>query len=102
MININLAKLQKLLLIFRPQVVKERDSTLLRAELLSIEQLKRHAITLAKQHQINPHIGPDKLLARLADNESVITSAYQVVITSSGNTEKTKPAHIATIVLNMK
>ena len=89
MININLAKLQKLLLIFRPQVVKERDSTLLRAELLSIEQLKRHAITLAKQHQINPHIGPDKLLARLADNESVITSAYQVVITSSGNTEKT-------------
>ena len=88
MIKINLAKLQKLLNIFRPQAIKERDPILLRAELLSIEQLKRHAITLAKQHQINPHIGPDKLLARLADNERVITSAYQVVTASSGNAEK--------------
>ena len=89
MFDINLAPLQKLLRFLRPQAIKERDSTLLRAELLSIEQLKRHAITLAKQHQINPHIGPDKLLDRLVDNERVITSAYQVVTTSGGNSEKT-------------
>ena len=89
MININLAQLQKLLHFLRPPGIKERDSTLLRAELLSIEQLKRHAITLAKQHQINPQSGPDKLLARLADNERVIASAYQVITASNGNTEKT-------------
>ena len=88
MININLAPLEKLLRFLRPQAIKERDSALLHAELLSIEQLKRHAITLAKQHQINPHIGSDKLLARLADNERVITSAYQVIAASSGNIEK--------------
>ena len=73
---------------FSPKVTAERDSTLLRAELLSIEQLKRHAIKLAKQHQINTHIGSDKLLARLADNERVITSAYQVITASNANSEK--------------
>ena len=89
MININLAPLQKLLHFLRPPSIKECDSTLLRAELLSIEQLKRHAIKLAKHHQINPKIGLDKLLARLADNERIITSAYQVITASSGNSEKT-------------
>ncbi len=70
------------------KVTSERDSTLLRAELLSIAQLKRHAIKLAKQHQINPHISSDKLLARLADNERVITSAYESITASSVNFEK--------------
>lgn len=89
MININLAPLQKMLHFFRPPAAKERDSSLLRAELLSIEQLKRHAIKLAKQHQIDPSIRPDKLLARLADNERVISSAYQIITTSSGNNNET-------------
>ncbi|MBC7755096.1 MAG: hypothetical protein H7Z20_00330 [Bdellovibrio sp.] len=83
MININLAPLQPIVDFFRPPVVKERDSSLLRAELLSIEQLKSHAVKLAKQHQIDPSIRPDKLLARLADNERVIKSAYQLITTSS-------------------
>ncbi|MEQ1599230.1 MAG: glucoamylase family protein [Methylotenera sp.] len=74
--------------VFRPHSIEERDSTLLRAELLSIEQLKRHAITLAKQHQIDPKIRPDKLLARLADNERVISNAYQAITSSSGNSNK--------------
>ena len=88
MININLSNLQKLLHIFRPQATKDRDSILLRAELLSIEQLKHHAITLAKQHQINPSTCSDKLLSRLADNERVITSAYQIITVSNGIAEK--------------
>ena len=83
MININLAPLQQLLHIFRPPAAKERDSSLLRAELLSIEQLKSHAVKLAKRHQIDTSIRPDKLLARLADNERVIKSAYQLITTSS-------------------
>ena len=74
---------------FSPKVITERDSTLLRSELLSIEQLKRQAIKLANQHQINPHIGSDKLLARLADNERVISSAYQVITASTADSQKT-------------
>jgi cyclic beta-1,2-glucan synthetase len=52
---------------------------LLRSELLSIEQLKRHAVTLAGQHRIDPRPGPDRLLPRLAENERVLLAAYDVV-----------------------
>ena len=87
-ININLLPLIELRRLFRPTPTKERDATLLRAELLSIEQLKRHAILLAKQHQINPQFGADKLLSRLDDNERVIASVYQVITKISGHSEK--------------
>ncbi len=52
---------------------------MLRSELFSIEQLKRHAATLAGQHQINDRPGPDRLLPRLADNARVLLAAYDVV-----------------------
>jgi len=61
-------------------VLHTRQNTeLLRSELLSIEQLKRHAITLAGQHRIDPRPGPDRLLPRLADNARVLLAAYDVV-----------------------
>ena len=41
----------------------ELDTELLHAELLSIEQLKRHAVTLAEQQQINPHPGASSVTA---------------------------------------
>ncbi|WP_206668782.1 GH36-type glycosyl hydrolase domain-containing protein [Lacisediminimonas profundi] len=56
-----------------------RDSELLRSELFSIEQLKRHAATLAAERRIDPHPGPDRLLPRLADNAQVLLAAYDVV-----------------------
>ena len=43
------------------------------------EQLKRHAVTLAGQHRIDPRPGTDRLLPRLADNERVLMAAYDVV-----------------------
>ena len=52
---------------------------MLRSELFSIEQLERHALTLAGQHKIEPHPGADRLLPRLADNASVLMAAYDVV-----------------------
>jgi Cellobiose phosphorylase len=52
---------------------------LLRSELLSIEQLKHHAVKLASQHSIDPSPGPDRLLPRLADNARVLLAAYDVV-----------------------
>lgn len=57
----------------------DHDTELLRAELFSIEQLKRHAVTLADQHRIEPSPGPDRLLPRLADNARVLLAAYDLV-----------------------
>ncbi len=67
---------------------KEKDSDLLRAELLSIEQLKRNAIALARQHKVSSSFGPDYLLARLSDNARVILGAYQAISIANTNTEK--------------
>ncbi|MGB3211476.1 MAG: glucoamylase family protein [Desulforhopalus sp.] len=60
-----------------------RDTELLRSELFSIEQLKRHAVKLAEKHKIERHSGPDKLLPQLADNARVLRTAYKVVTTAA-------------------
>ncbi|KAF0192801.1 MAG: hypothetical protein FD165_571 [Gammaproteobacteria bacterium] len=70
----------------------DRDTELLRAELLSIEQLKRHAVTLAGQHKIDPHRGPDRLLPRLADNARVLLAAYDVVTSAATPGQRIAPA----------
>ncbi|HUH59626.1 MAG TPA: glucoamylase family protein [Candidimonas sp.] len=51
----------------------------MRAELFSIEQLKRHAVTLAGQHRIDRRPGADRLLPRLAENTRVLLAAYDIV-----------------------
>jgi hypothetical protein len=51
----------------------------LRAELFSGEQLQRHAVALAGQHQLDPKRGPNRLLLRLADNKQVLIQAYDLV-----------------------
>ena len=55
------------------------DAELLLSELFSIDQLKRHAVTLAAQCRIDSRRGPDRLLPRLKDNERVLLRAYDVV-----------------------
>ncbi|MFZ0107204.1 MAG: hypothetical protein WAK92_10105, partial [Thiobacillus sp.] len=67
----------------RSALRNDHDTELLRSELFSIEQLKRHAVTLSGQHKIDPHPGPDSLLPRLADNERVLLAAYDVVTASA-------------------
>jgi len=64
----------------------------LRAELFSIEQLKRHAVTLAGQHKIDPDPGPDRLLRRLADNARVLLEAYNVVTAAVTPGQRIVPA----------
>jgi len=76
----------------RNAFLKSRDAELLRSELFSIEQLKRHAITLAVQHKIDPHPGPDRLLPRLADNERVLMMAYDVVTAAMTPGQSLRPA----------
>ena len=83
MLKIHLNKLQKWLSFTSQKPPKAPDLSLLRAELLSIEQLKRQAILLATQHQVSANSGPDKLLARLADNERVIINAHRVITKSN-------------------
>jgi len=65
---------------------------LLRSELFSIEQLKRHAVTLAGQHRIDPRPGPDRLLPRLADNARVLLAAYDVVTAAATSGQRIVPA----------
>ena len=45
----------------------------LRAELYSVEQLERHAKTIAALHEVVAKRGPDDLLERLAENKRLIT-----------------------------
>jgi len=70
----------------------DRDTELLRSELFSIEQLKRHAVTLAGQHKIDPRPGPDRLLPRLADNARVLLAAYDVVTAAATPGQRIVPA----------
>lgn len=70
----------------------EKDTELLRSELLSIEQLKRHAMTLAQEHQIDPKLDSDKLLPRLADNSRVLHVAYDVVTKAATAGQSMVPA----------
>ncbi|MHB8422172.1 MAG: GH36-type glycosyl hydrolase domain-containing protein [Leptospirales bacterium] len=56
-----------------------RDSELLRSEIFSIEQLKRHAVMLAGTRRIDLRSGQDRLLPRLADNERILLAAYDAV-----------------------
>ncbi|MDT8385681.1 MAG: glucoamylase family protein [Gammaproteobacteria bacterium] len=65
---------------------------MLRAELFSIEQLKRHAVTLAGQHRIDPRLAPDRLLPRLADNARVLLEAYDVVTAVAIQGQRIVPA----------
>ena len=65
---------------------------MLRSELFSLEQLKRHAVTLAGRHRINPRPGPDRLLPRLADNARVLLAAYDVVTAAITPGQRIVPA----------
>ena len=72
----------------------DQDTELLRSELFSIDQLKRHAVTLAGQHKMDADAGPDKLLSRLADNERVLLAAYDVVTAAATPGQRLSLIHI--------
>ncbi len=70
----------------------DRNTELLRSELFSIEQLKRHAVTLAGQHRIHPRTGGDRLLPRLADNERVLLAVYNMITAAATPGQRIAPA----------
>ena len=68
------------------------DDLPLRSELFSLNQLEHHAEALADWHQIDRGLGPDLLLARLAENEKVLLDAYEVVTEAVDGNRPISPA----------
>lgn len=64
----------------------------LRSELFSIKQLERHAISLAKWHEVDPNPNHDKLLERLAENEEILLQVYELLTEAAGDHQHTAPA----------
>jgi cyclic beta-1,2-glucan synthetase len=71
---------------------RSERGTMLRAELFSIDQLRRHAADLARGHTIDRRRGRDRLLARLNDNERVVLAAYDVVTAALSAGHEISPA----------
>ena len=64
----------------------------LRSELFNVAQLEQHAEALAEWHVIDPRHGPDRLLARLADNENILLEAYKLVAEALDHDRRISPA----------
>lgn len=61
----------------RPRL--EEAEELLRAELLSVEQLKRAAQQLAREHEVDRGRGPNQLLTRLGENAQALLHDHDLV-----------------------
>ncbi len=59
----------------------------LRAELFSREQMARHGQVLAASHHLSPSRGSDRLLARLAQNETLL-AAVRALLTEAVNGDR--------------
>jgi cyclic beta-1,2-glucan synthetase len=64
----------------------------LRAELLSVDQLERHAKGLAGQHELATGYAADRLLPRLAQNEHVLTQTYDLITAAVEKERRIAPA----------
>ncbi|MBX3415811.1 MAG: cyclic beta 1-2 glucan synthetase [Pirellulales bacterium] len=68
------------------------DEPPLRAELFSIDQLERHAKTVAASHTLTAGRGRDKLLPRLDENERVLIETYDLVTAAADQNRRIEPA----------
>lgn len=64
----------------------------LRSELFSSEQMKQHGKTLAASHKLGFGRAPDKLLARLAENEEVLIGARSLLTAAVKANHRIAPA----------
>jgi cellobiose phosphorylase len=71
---------------------KYGDAPPLRSELFSSEQMKQHGRTLAGHHKLSPGRHPDQLLARLAENESVLIGVHALMTEAVGADRQITPA----------
>ena len=68
------------------------DAPPLRAELFSADQMERHGKTLAGSHRLSPQRAPDQLLARLAENEDVLSEACHLLTAAVKANRRISPA----------
>ncbi len=71
---------------------KPADEPPLRAELLSVDQLERHAKAIAVSHRLAEGRAPDKLLPRLDDNQRVLIETYDLVTAAADQNRRIEPA----------
>ena len=64
----------------------------LRSELFSSDQMEQHGKTLAVLHRLSPGHAPDKLLARLADNEIILTGTRTLLMEAVTTGRRITPA----------
>src|SRR5688572_14028975 len=76
----------------RPMRVRSRPSEPpLRSDLLTVEQLARHAKALALEHQTTLRRGSNRLLGRLEENEEILRAFNQATIIAN-RTRQITPA----------
>ena len=68
------------------------DETPLRAELFSADQMEQHGKDLAGTHRLSSGRAPDRLLARLAENEGVLRNACSVLSAAVNANRRITPA----------
>ena len=64
----------------------------LRSELFNIEQLERHAKSLAASHQLTFRPTADKLIPRLNENEEILVATYELVTEAAKRMRRNAPA----------
>ena len=64
----------------------------LRAELFSAEQMEEHGRTLAAYHRVQPGAGRNRLLARMDDNEAILTATCAVLADAIRENRRVTPA----------
>ena len=64
----------------------------LRSELFSSDQMEQHGKTLAGRHTLRPGHAPDRLLARLAENEAILTGTRSLLVEAVKTDRRITPA----------
>jgi hypothetical protein len=64
----------------------------LRAELWNVEQLERHARTIAGIHRLSTQKADDKLLPRLMENERILITTYDQIAAAAARNRRIVPA----------
>ncbi len=72
--------------------IRPEQEPALRSELFSAEQMERHGAALASQHRLSARSGADLLLARLADNEAVLTHTCERLTNATRRKRRVTPA----------
>jgi cyclic beta-1,2-glucan synthetase len=91
-ISRSLSRLQDILRRNGPGQRRADDETPLRSELFSTSQMEQHGRTLAALHTPDEDHIPERLLARLADNEAVLLEVHDLVAEAVKASRRITPA----------